>query len=241
MWLSDCWTVGLSDCRPSHQMDQVEQRIVLKFLFVKSLGYNAAHREFCLVLGEGTYSLWQMKRWICRFRNGDLSCEDEDRPGTPLSDLGDGIRRHLAKFPFTSAKAPARHFSTLVSVIRGILKTHLGFQKLSRRWVAHELTFTQKRRRCEIAEMPLNVLRNEESARFSHVATGDECWLSHHYQSTHCYAKFRLKVPLRTKPAITPKRTIITIFLIRMKFMALDDLPREQKFDKNHFLSMIPP
>jgi hypothetical protein len=53
-------------------MDPVEQRIILKFLFIKGLGYKAALSELCLVLGECTYSLSQMKRWIYRFPDGNL-------------------------------------------------------------------------------------------------------------------------------------------------------------------------
>jgi hypothetical protein len=44
-------------------MDSVKQRIVLKFLSFKSLGYKAAHRKLSPLLGEGTYSLSQTKRW----------------------------------------------------------------------------------------------------------------------------------------------------------------------------------
>jgi hypothetical protein len=68
----------LSDYPLRHQKVPVKQRIVLKFLFFKSLGYKATHRELCSVLGERTCSLSQAKEWICQFEDGDLSCEDED-------------------------------------------------------------------------------------------------------------------------------------------------------------------
>jgi hypothetical protein len=34
-------------------MDSVEQRIILKFLFLKGLGHKATRRELCSELGEG--------------------------------------------------------------------------------------------------------------------------------------------------------------------------------------------
>jgi hypothetical protein len=114
-------------------MDSVKQRTVLKFLFLKGLGYRTTYRELCSVLGERTNSLSQTKGWIRGFKDGDLSCEDEDRSERPLSDLRDEIRRDLEKFPFTSAMAQAKHFITSVPTISQILKTHLGLPKLSGR------------------------------------------------------------------------------------------------------------
>jgi hypothetical protein len=109
-------------------MDPVEQRIVLKFLFPKGLGYKTTHIKLCSVLGEPTDSLSQTNRWIRPLKDGDLSCEDEKWSGRLLSDFPDGIRWHLEKFPFTSTKALPMHFSTSVLTISQTLKTHLGLQ-----------------------------------------------------------------------------------------------------------------
>jgi histone-lysine N-methyltransferase SETMAR len=222
-------------------MDHVEQRIVLKFLFLKGLRYRAAHTELSSVLGEQAYSLSQSKRWIHRFKDGDLSCEDEDRSGRPLSDLSDGIRRHLDKYPFTSAQLLAKHFSSSVPTISRILKTHLGLRKFSRRWVPHDLTDDQKRSRCAISEGLLNALKNDECAGFSHVTTGDESWFSYRYQSTHCYAKSRVDVPPRTKTTIGTKKAMVTIFFTATKLLVLDVLPRGNKFNQDYFLTIIAP
>jgi hypothetical protein len=42
-------------------MDPVEQGVFLMFFFAKGLGYKAAHKEFCSVLGQHISSLSQMK------------------------------------------------------------------------------------------------------------------------------------------------------------------------------------
>jgi hypothetical protein len=125
----------LWSCTSRRLMEVVEQRIVLKFLFLKGLRYKLAHAEFSSIIGEQVYSLSQMTRWICRFKDGDLSWGDEDRSGRPLSDLPDGICRYLEKFPFTSAKVVAKHFSSSHPTSRRILKTILGLKNFSRRCV----------------------------------------------------------------------------------------------------------
>jgi DNA-binding MurR/RpiR family transcriptional regulator len=56
-----------------------------------------------------------------------------------LSGLVDGMPRQMKKLLFASAKVLAMHFSHSVPTINRILKTHLGFQKFSERWVLDEL------------------------------------------------------------------------------------------------------
>jgi hypothetical protein len=68
-------------------MDHFEQQVALKFLFLRGLRYKAAHRALSSVLGEQAYSLSQAKRWICQFKDRDLSSEDDDRSGRPFSDI----------------------------------------------------------------------------------------------------------------------------------------------------------
>jgi hypothetical protein len=59
-------------------MDRFEQRVVLKFLFLKGLRYKAAQTEPSSVLGEQAYSLSQAKRWIRRFKDSNISCNEND-------------------------------------------------------------------------------------------------------------------------------------------------------------------
>lgn len=95
--------------------------------------------------------------------------------------------------------------------------------------------------RCEISEGLLTILRNDESAVFSRVATGDEFWFPYPYQSTHCYATSREEVRPRTKSTIAPKRTMVTIFFTGTKLLVLGIVSREEKFNQNHFLAVIAP
>jgi hypothetical protein len=59
-------------------MDHFKQRVALKFLFLKGQRHKAAHIELSSVLGEQAYSLSQAKGWIRRFKDGGISCEDDD-------------------------------------------------------------------------------------------------------------------------------------------------------------------
>jgi hypothetical protein len=68
-WLPCIWP---SDCTFRHQKDCAKQWMIRIFLFLKAIGYIAAHRELCSALRERTCSLSQTKWWIRRFMDCDL-------------------------------------------------------------------------------------------------------------------------------------------------------------------------
>jgi hypothetical protein len=162
--------------------------------------------------------------------------EDDHRSGRRLSEFSGGIRGHLDKYPLTSIKRLAKHFSTFVPTISRMLTEHLALRKSSRREPPQHLTDVQKQFRCDISARLLNALRNNESAVFSQVTRTQESWFSCHYQSTCCYVKFCAAVPRRTKTTIAAKRALITICFTGPKLLDLNIIPPEKKFIRNHVL-----
>lgn len=55
-------------------MENHEQRIAVKIFYLKELGYKKTYQELEDVLHESTISLSSVKRWIQRFKSGDLTC-----------------------------------------------------------------------------------------------------------------------------------------------------------------------
>jgi len=222
-------------------MDEFEQRVALKFLFLKGLRYRAAHAELSTVLGEDCYSLSAVKFWLRRFKSGDFSCQDAERPGRPVSDLSDSIQAYLTKFPFSSAKSMAKYFHTSVTTVTNILHNSLGLKKFARRWVPHDLTRAQKHERVSCSREILDVLEQDEVFEFQHIATGDESWFFHRYQHTHCYAKSREEVPTRVSTTIGMKKSMVTIFFTGKALVCLDVLERGFKFNQEYFRDIIGP
>jgi hypothetical protein len=66
-----------------HQMEKSEQRFVINFFDLKSLGFKVIHTELTAVLGLITYSLRQIRKWHARFRAGEVFCKDQSRPERP--------------------------------------------------------------------------------------------------------------------------------------------------------------
>jgi transposase len=93
------------------RMDRIEQRVMVKHFFLKGHGSKFVHKELVGPLQDNAISLSTVKNWLRRFKSGELSCGDEERPGRRLVSLGPALRRFLKKIPFTSARVMAGHFS----------------------------------------------------------------------------------------------------------------------------------
>jgi transposase len=76
-------------------MHKEEQRFVIKYLWTKGWRSKKIHEELITTLGDDAYHLSQIKTWLQRFKNGDLSCKDCSRPGRPVFTLGSQLEALL--------------------------------------------------------------------------------------------------------------------------------------------------
>jgi hypothetical protein len=80
-------------------MDRIEQRYIMKFLFMDGKGYKAIHTELSRVLKEHAVTIDVCTYWCRRFKAGDFSMDDQARPGRPPTLLADAIMAMLADEP----------------------------------------------------------------------------------------------------------------------------------------------
>jgi hypothetical protein len=69
-------------------MDRIEQRLTVKYFFLKRDGSKLIHKEFVSTLQDNAISLSALKNWLRRFKFRDLSCGDEEQSGRLLISLG---------------------------------------------------------------------------------------------------------------------------------------------------------
>jgi hypothetical protein len=75
-------------------MEKEEQRLAMKFFWLKGWGAKRIVEKLMSTLGDDSYGVFQIKIRLQKFRNGDLSCKDSPRSGRPLLTLGPQLR-HL--------------------------------------------------------------------------------------------------------------------------------------------------
>jgi hypothetical protein len=187
-------------------MEKKEQRLVMKFLWLKGWGAKRIHEELMSTLGDGSYRVSQFKIWLQKFRKGDSSCKNSPRSRRPLLTLRPQLEAFMQKYPFASTRVIAQHFFTTVPTIKDILQRELGMRKFSRRWVHHFLSPAQKVARVEASKTILRVQQEAESNDFEGIAPGDDSWFRCYYLSLIMFARAPSEVVPRMRQTIGAKK-----------------------------------
>jgi hypothetical protein len=206
-------------------MEKEEQRFVMKFLWLKGWGAKRIYEELMSTLGNDSYRVSQIKIWLQKFRNGDLSCKKSPRSGRHLLTLGLQLEAFKQKCPFARARVIAQHFLTTVPTNKDILQRELGMRKFSWRWMPHFLSPAQKVVRLETSKTILRVLQDTVSNDFEGIATGDESWFRYCCPSSTMFARAPSEVIPRNLQNNWRKETMITIFFTARQRIMLDVLP----------------
>jgi histone-lysine N-methyltransferase SETMAR len=222
-------------------MDEVEQRFVVKYFFLKGWGNKTITAELQTTFGDSAISNSTVKRWIRKFKNGDFSCDDDSRPGRPLATLGPALQKFLDRYPFASAKVISRHFRLSPPTVKEILMRELGLRKFSRRWVPHLLSDAQKEARIVECGKLLSMLAMYAEHDFEGIATGDESWFQYTSYSGSMFADSRESVTPRIRHDISTPKTMITIFFTSRRLLVSEALPKGTKFNQDYFIQYILP
>jgi transposase len=61
---------------------------MVNYFFLKGHGSKLIHQDLVNTFQDNAVSLSTVKNWLRRFKSGDLSCDDKERPARHLSSLG---------------------------------------------------------------------------------------------------------------------------------------------------------
>jgi exosome complex RNA-binding protein Csl4 len=62
-------------------VDEVEQRFLVTYCYIKGWDKRKIIAELQATFHDSAISHRALKRWISKFKNGDVSCDDDPRPG----------------------------------------------------------------------------------------------------------------------------------------------------------------
>jgi hypothetical protein len=175
-------------------MDRIEQRYVMKFLFMDGRKYMAIRTKLSRVLKGHTVSVDVCKYWRQKFKAGDLSMDDRVRPGRPLIELSGAIMSLLSDEPFLSARILAVRLSSTHQTIKRVLVSDLGMRKFVRRWIPPDLSEMNRREQVLKTSLLLEELRADERNEFANTMTGDESWFFLGYESDSMFATLTFNV-----------------------------------------------
>lgn len=220
-------------------MDNREQRIVIKYFFLKGWGYKKITTELTDTLEDDALSMSTIQRWVNRFKSGDLSCNDLEREGRPNLDISDTISAILQDEPYSTAKSIASRLCCSVPTVIFNLTDVLHLKRFIRRWVPHQLTPENKIERVEKSRALLKTLYSCQENNFISLITLDESWFYFDYETNAMYAPSIEKVPPRVLKKIGSKKCMITIAFSGDRLICIDALPKGIKFNQEYFITNI--
>jgi hypothetical protein len=154
-------------------MDRIEQLAMTKYFFLNEHGSKLIRKKFVSRLHDNATSLSIIKNWLKRFKSDDLSCGDEERPGTLLISSRPALQRFPKKFPFASAQIMAGHFS---------VDRELGLRKFTRNW-GHGLSAEPKMTRATESQSLLTIAIKPVEITFQGIIAEDKSWFSYLIES----------------------------------------------------------
>lgn len=166
-----------------------EQPTIIKFFVGKGLGPAEIHRELLSVCKDDTLSLAAVKKWVTKFKNGQVITTKLPPRVKPVNtvikpDLIKHVESVLEHDRRMTIRALAEQCGVSHTTILCILRDHLHLRKKCAQWVPKNLTTDQKQKRLEFSVMNLDRYHNEGEAFLEHIVTGDETWCYHHEPET---------------------------------------------------------
>jgi transposase len=140
-------------------VDEFEQRFIVMYFHLKGWGDKKITAELESTFQGSALSRKILKRWLRKFKTGDLSCSDQPRPRRPFTILGLVLKKLLEKRPFANAKVMLRHFDISSPTVKETPNREMGFEKYTRKWVPYELSANQKKFRVDESRMLLDMLQ----------------------------------------------------------------------------------
>jgi hypothetical protein len=101
----------------------------MKFLLVQGKRDQAIYGEPGGILGEAAVSFATVKRWCQAFKGGNVSLDDESRPGRPRRELAGVISQFFTHDPFLSRRVLAKRFAPSPRTIKEILVRDWGIKE----------------------------------------------------------------------------------------------------------------
>ncbi|CAF3917223.1 unnamed protein product [Rotaria sp. Silwood1] len=138
--------------------------------------------ELCSVFGDQVPALRTVKWWSKLFQEGREDVEDEERPGSPITETTseniEQVRSLINDNPHVTIQEMEVQTGLSHGTIHRIISDHLNLKKLTARYIPKQLTDSQKAERVRICKE--NLEKFESGAwRLCDVITGGDSWFYH--------------------------------------------------------------
>jgi hypothetical protein len=211
---------------------------VIKFLWLSGKSSRDIVDEIQRVCGDGKVSLRTVQRWICRFKNGEISLEDRERSGRPKNmELRKDVQALIDGDPFALAREIAHHLGCDKDTVVKIMREDLQMSKVNVRWIPKQLSDFQKSERVRIANEMLDILTDQRQHEL--LYTQDETWVHLENPRKMMWVMSGVPRPREAKGLQGARKVMISVIFNANGIASITMLPRGEKFTKIFYYGSV--
>jgi hypothetical protein len=157
---------------------ELEQCTIIKFFHFKKMKAAELHNGFALSFGDDAYTLASVHRWVHEFKIGQVSIEDDPRPGKPLLDDYDAtILKRPLEAPFSSLRSLSEDLHIPRITVWEYMTKSFGLQCCYFKLVSNMFMEELRKKQVDGAEALFKVLETQPHIDFRDVITRNESWI----------------------------------------------------------------
>ena len=144
-------------------MENVNFRFYIKTQYKLGKQATEIFNQLKTIYNDQAPSYATVARWVTLFKNGRESIEDDPRSGRPIRGVTQDNIEAVSKVIMLDPHSTYIEIEALTSLSRGtiynIIHEHLKLRKVVERWIPHELTDEDRRKRVEDCRENLKMFR----------------------------------------------------------------------------------
>ncbi|GBP71697.1 Histone-lysine N-methyltransferase SETMAR [Eumeta japonica] len=231
----------------SSNLSNIEHRAVIKYFVKKGKTPKAIFEDMVSVLQESAPSYTMVKKWARLFQQRRESCEDDPRPGRPVTVVTEENVRKIEKLVLADRRIKLWQIAEELQIskerVGEIIHEHMNMRKISACWVPKMLTPFDKQRRLQTSKDFLELVGDNIDEICDRIVTVDETWVRQYdpesKQESMQWTKKGERPPKEFKVQKSASKLMATTFWDSEGVLLIDYLPKGTTMNGQYYANLL--
>ncbi|GBP77052.1 Histone-lysine N-methyltransferase SETMAR [Eumeta japonica] len=231
----------------SSNLSNIEHRAVIKYFVKEGKTPKEIFEDMVSVLQESAPSYTMVKKWARLFQQGRESCEDDSRPGRPVTVVTEENVRKIEKLVLADRRIKLWQIAEELQIskerVGEIIHEHTNMRKISARWIPKMLTPFDKQRRLQTSKDFLELVGDNIDEICDRIVTVDETWVRQYdpesKQESMQWTKKGERPPKKFKVQKSASKLMATIFWDSEGVLLIDYLPKGTTMNGQYYANLL--
>ncbi|GBP71465.1 Histone-lysine N-methyltransferase SETMAR [Eumeta japonica] len=231
----------------SSNLSNIEHRAVIKYFAKKEKTPKEIFEYMVSVFQESAPSYTMVKKWARLFQQGRESCEDDLRPGRPVTVVTEENVRKIEKLLLADRRIKLWQIAEELQIskerVGEIIHKHINMRKISARWVPKVLTPFDNQRRLQTSKDFLELVGDNIDEICNRIVTVDETWVRQYdpesKQESMQWTKKGERPPKKFKVQKSASKLMATISWDSEGVLLIDYLPKGTTMNGQYYANLL--